>query len=121
LNKLDVFEKKLIPWNWSAKYVAAAHKFVPRPLKSVKYSERGGTAIFFSKTSNLFKNLPPLLICAAATYFADQFQGINKTRNREIYIHYTNATDPKMLQVTMASVQNIISRMTANPSERQFS
>jgi hypothetical protein len=53
----------------------------------------------FSDFNGLGTNL-----CAAATYFADQFQGINKTRNREIYIHYTNATDPKMLQVTMASV-----------------
>jgi guanine nucleotide-binding protein subunit alpha len=58
---------------------------------------------YFTDFNGLGTNL-----CAAATYFADQFQGINKTRNREIYIHYTNATDPKMLQVTMASVQNII-------------
>ncbi|CAG7937634.1 unnamed protein product [Penicillium nalgiovense] len=53
-------------------------------------------------------NGPDTNLCAAATYFADQFRGINKTRNREIYVHYTNATDPKMLQVTTASVQHMI-------------
>lgn len=47
---------------------------------------------------------------AAARYFADRFQRINKTRNREIYIFYTNATDSKLLDVTMASVQEVILR-----------
>jgi hypothetical protein len=53
-------------------------------------------------------NGPDTNFCAAATYFANQFRGINKTRNREIQIHYTNATDPKMLQVTTASVHHMI-------------
>lgn len=53
-------------------------------------------------------NGPDTNLCAAATYFAGQFRGINKTRNREIHIHYTNATDPKMLQVTTASVHHMI-------------
>jgi guanine nucleotide-binding protein subunit alpha len=47
---------------------------------------------------------------AAARYFADRFKGINRTRDREIYIHYTNATDTKLLEVTMASVQEMIIR-----------
>lgn len=47
---------------------------------------------------------------AAARYFADRFQRINKTRNREIYIYYTNATNSKLLDVTMASVQEVIIR-----------
>ncbi|CAP80010.1 Guanine nucleotide-binding protein alpha-2 subunit [Penicillium chrysogenum] len=53
-------------------------------------------------------NGPDTNSCAAATYFADQFRGINKTRNREIHIYYTTANDPKMLQVTTASVHHMI-------------
>jgi guanine nucleotide-binding protein subunit alpha len=47
---------------------------------------------------------------AAARYFADRFRRINKTGNREIYIYYTNATDSKLLDVTMASIQEVILR-----------
>lgn len=45
---------------------------------------------------------------AAAKYFADRFRGINRVPEREIYIHYTNATDTNLLKATMDSVQDMI-------------
>ncbi|KAJ9481049.1 hypothetical protein VN97_g12457 [Penicillium thymicola] len=45
---------------------------------------------------------------AAAAYFADRFRGINRIHDREIYIHYTNATDTTLLKATMGSVQDMV-------------
>jgi guanine nucleotide-binding protein subunit alpha len=45
---------------------------------------------------------------AAAKYFSDRFRGINRMPEREIYIHYTNATDTNLLKATMDSVQDMI-------------
>lgn len=45
---------------------------------------------------------------SAARYFADRFRGINRVPEREIYIHYTNATDTTLLKATMDSVQDMI-------------
>lgn len=45
---------------------------------------------------------------ASAQYFADRFRGINRIPDREIYIHYTNATDTTLLKATMDSVQDMI-------------
>ena len=33
---------------------------------------------------------------------------INRTAEREIYVHYTNATDTTLLKATMQSVQDMI-------------
>lgn len=51
---------------------------------------------------------------AAAKYFADRFRGINRTADREIYIHYTNATDTNLLKATMQSVQDMIIQKNLN-------
>ena len=45
---------------------------------------------------------------AAVEYFANRFRAINRTADREIYIHYTNATDTNLLKSTMQTVQDII-------------
>jgi guanine nucleotide-binding protein subunit alpha, other len=45
---------------------------------------------------------------AAAKYFADRFRGINRIVGREIYIHFTNATDTTLLKVTMQSVYDMM-------------
>lgn len=45
---------------------------------------------------------------AAREYFAERFRGINRTADREIYIHFTNATDTTLLKATMQSVQDMI-------------
>ncbi len=51
---------------------------------------------------------------AAAKYFADRFRGINRIADREIYIHFTNATDTTLLKATMQSVQDMIIQKNLN-------
>ena len=51
---------------------------------------------------------------AASTYFANKFKGLNRTEGREIYVHYTNATDTNLLEKTMKSVQDTISQNNLN-------
>ena len=51
---------------------------------------------------------------AAVKYFADRFRGINRTAGREIYIHYTNATDTTLLKATMQSVHDMIIQKNLN-------
>lgn len=41
-------------------------------------------------------------------YFCDKFVALNRTTTREVYSHFTNATDTDLLKVTMASVQDMI-------------
>lgn len=50
----------------------------------------------------------PTDVDAAAKFFADRFRGINRVVDREIYIHFTNATDTTLLRATMQSVQDMI-------------
>lgn len=45
---------------------------------------------------------------ATAQYFANKFRALNRTEGREIYVHFTNATDTNLLKLTMASVQDTI-------------
>lgn len=45
---------------------------------------------------------------AAQEYFANRFRAINRTASREIYVHFTNATDTTLLKATMQSVQDMI-------------
>lgn len=51
---------------------------------------------------------------AASKYFADRFRGINRTAERDIYVHYTNATDTTLLKATMQSVQDMIIQKNLN-------
>ncbi|PGG97374.1 hypothetical protein AJ80_09714 [Polytolypa hystricis UAMH7299] len=51
---------------------------------------------------------------AAAKYFADRFRGMTRVPEREIYIHYTNATDTTLLKATMDSVQDMIIQKNLN-------
>ena len=45
---------------------------------------------------------------AASKYFANKFRSLNRTEGREIYVHFTNATDTNLLKITMQSVQDTI-------------
>ena len=45
---------------------------------------------------------------ASSRYFANKFCSLNRTEDREIYVHFTNATDTNMLKLTMQSVQDTI-------------
>jgi guanine nucleotide-binding protein subunit alpha len=43
-----------------------------------------------------------------SAYYMKKFEALNRTPTREVYGHFTNATDTSLLQVTMASVQDMI-------------
>lgn len=45
---------------------------------------------------------------AAKQFFANRFRSINRNNEREIYIHFTNATDTNLLKATMEDVQDIL-------------
>ena len=51
---------------------------------------------------------------AAQEFFAKKFRGLNRTADREIYVHYTNATDTNLLKITMQSVQDTIIQNNLN-------
>jgi len=45
---------------------------------------------------------------AAADFFAKNFRRLCRDTLKEIYVHYTNATDTNLLKITMVSVQDTI-------------
>ncbi|RYC55606.1 hypothetical protein CHU98_g10606 [Xylaria longipes] len=45
---------------------------------------------------------------AASKYFMDKFKALNRNPEKEIYGHFTNATDTNLLKITMTSVQDMI-------------
>ncbi|PKS07835.1 hypothetical protein jhhlp_006443 [Lomentospora prolificans] len=45
---------------------------------------------------------------AASKYFLDKFRALNRNNEKEIYGHFTNATDTNLLKITMTSVQDMI-------------
>src|ERR1700712_3589287 len=44
----------------------------------------------------------------AQKFFADRFKALVRKQEKEVYVHYTNATDTDLLKKTMVSVQDII-------------
>ncbi|KAI9813457.1 MAG: hypothetical protein M1827_004132 [Pycnora praestabilis] len=51
---------------------------------------------------------------AASNYFAERFRGLNRNPAKELYTHFTNATDTNLLKITMASVQDMIIQKNLN-------
>jgi guanine nucleotide-binding protein subunit alpha len=45
---------------------------------------------------------------AACKFFNDKFRSLNRNPQKEIYTHFTNATDTNLLKITMTSVQDMI-------------
>lgn len=41
-------------------------------------------------------------------YFMDKFRALSRNPDKEIYGHFTNATDTNLLKITMGSVQDMI-------------
>ncbi|KAI5293973.1 hypothetical protein KEM52_004927 [Ascosphaera acerosa] len=50
----------------------------------------------------------------ASAYFADKFKNMARLPDREVYHHFTNATDTTLLSVTMKSVQDMIIQKNLN-------
>ncbi|UNI15801.1 G-Protein alpha subunit [Purpureocillium takamizusanense] len=45
---------------------------------------------------------------SASKYFLDKFKALSRNPEKEIYGHFTNATDTNLLKITMGSVQDMI-------------
>jgi len=56
----------------------------------------------------------PTDVKAGQEYFANRFTSLIRGGKKEIYIHYTNATDTDLLKKTMASVQDMIVQRNLN-------
>lgn len=50
----------------------------------------------------------------ASKFFQNKFLALNRNPNKEIYTHFTSATNTSLLKVTMASVQDMIIRRSLN-------
>lgn len=50
----------------------------------------------------------------AKKFFENRFRRLNKNAQREIYVHFTNATDTNLLKATMVSVQDILIQKALN-------
>jgi len=44
----------------------------------------------------------------ASQYFEESFKRLNRNSTKDIYVHFTNATDTNLLKITMMSVQDMI-------------
>ena len=93
-------------------------------IANSKYFEKSALILFLNKIdlfreklatgmSPINKYFPdyhgkPADITAAQEFFADKFKGLVRQPSKEVYVHYTNATDTDLLKKTMASVQDMI-------------
>ncbi|KAF3940484.1 hypothetical protein ABW19_dt0206171 [Dactylella cylindrospora] len=50
----------------------------------------------------------PTSYTQASEFFHDNFKRLNRNPSKDIYVHYTNATDTNLLKITMNSVQDMI-------------
>jgi len=93
-------------------------------IANSKYFEKSALLLFLNKIdlfreklqtgmSPINKYFPdyhgkPDNVPAAQEFFAEKFKNLVRQPNKEVYVHYTNATDTDLLKKTMASVQDMI-------------
>lgn len=51
---------------------------------------------------------------STSKYFMDKFRALNRNPHKEVYGHFTNATDTNLLKITMQSVQDMIIQRNLN-------
>ena len=51
---------------------------------------------------------------AGQEFFANKFRNLVRQPKKEVYVHYTNATDTDLLKKTMVSVQDMIVQRNLN-------
>ncbi len=63
-----------------------------------------------SSISNYFSDFTsdPTDLNVASKFFWEKFRALNRNPDKEIYIHFTNATDTSLLKDRMTSVQDSI-------------
>jgi guanine nucleotide-binding protein subunit alpha, other len=93
-----------------------------KSLVNCEWFKRKSIILFLNKIDLFRDKLPISLISkhfpdytgsntdfdTAARYFAERFHVTNQIPERDIYIHYTRATDTKLLKATMDIVQDTI-------------
>lgn len=93
-------------------------------IANSKYFERSALILFLNKydlfIEKVKSNMSPISnwfpdyrgkeddVQAAQIFFAEKFKCLVRTPNKQVYVHYTNATDTNLLAKTMASVQDMI-------------
>ncbi|KAL2353557.1 G-protein alpha subunit [Cryomyces antarcticus] len=53
-------------------------------------------------------------VAAGSKFFADKFKNLVRQPDKDIYVHFTNATDTDLLKKTMVSVQDMIVQRNLN-------
>ena len=99
-------------------------------ISNSKYFEKAALILFLNKM-DLFREKiasgqspierhfpdytgPPNDVRAAQEYFASKFRNLVRQPSKEVYVHYTNATDTDLLKKTMDSVQDMIVQRNLN-------
>jgi len=93
-------------------------------IANSKYFEKSGLVLFLNKIdlftekvssgrTRIREHFPDYTgsdrdVAAGQKFFADKFRNLVRDHNKEVYIHYTNATDTNLLEKTMRSVQDMI-------------
>lgn len=93
-------------------------------IANSRYFERSALILFLNKIdlfreklssgmSPINKHFPdytgrPTDVVGAREFFANKFRNLVRQPGKDIYVHYTNATDTDLLKKTMESVQDMI-------------
>ena len=93
-------------------------------IANSKYFEKSGMVLFLNKMdlfaekvaggkAKIVNFFPDYTgedkdVKAGAEYFANKFRNLIRSPTKEVYVHYTNATDTTLLDKTMRSVQDMI-------------
>jgi guanine nucleotide-binding protein subunit alpha len=99
-------------------------------ISNSKYFEKSALILFLNKIdlfaekiaggmSPINKTFPdytggPTDFEAGKEFFANKFRNLVRQPKKEVYVHYTNATDTNLLKITMASVQDMIVQRNLN-------
>lgn len=99
-------------------------------IANSKYFERSALILFLNKIDlfreKLSSGMSPLSryfsdyhgrnddLRGAQQFFADKFRNLVRNKGKEVYVHFTNATDTDLLKKTMQSVQDMIVQRNLN-------
>jgi guanine nucleotide-binding protein subunit alpha len=99
-------------------------------IANSKYFDRSSLILFLNKIDlfreKLASGMSPISkwfpeypgknndILAAQEFFAQKFRNCLRKPGKDVYVHYTNATDTDLLKKTMQSVQDMIVQRNLN-------
>jgi guanine nucleotide-binding protein subunit alpha len=99
-------------------------------ISNSKYFEKSALILFLNKidlfTDKIASGMSPIRrvfsdytggdrdVEAGKEFFANKFRNLVRQPKKEVYVHYTNATDTNLLKITMASVQDMIVQRNLN-------